>query len=293
MRRMSGWASSRQLRVSSGTGPSTRTRSGSASPSAVGNGPSPTPDFTRDETKNAVVARRHFIGRNFLSHSPRGDCQALVEADEMMLRQILDTLRLAVAFDIAVAGIDRPDRIRDLRPTSSSSVSPERKATSASPFDKIEIAVAGDEFDAQPGMAGHESRRSAPISSSGTRSARGRSRGSRRCRSCVDIGDSPFEILHRGLDALGIWQQASPIFGQAIAGRMPRHQRPPTAARARQAAAAPSTGWCQAISRPRSCCHGARRPRKYFRSFQSNMPHYAHLRLGIAMLRLPASAPAE
>jgi hypothetical protein len=44
VRLRSGCVSRRQLRNSSGIGPSTRTRSGSASPSAVGSGPSPTPD---------------------------------------------------------------------------------------------------------------------------------------------------------------------------------------------------------------------------------------------------------
>ena len=40
--------------------------------------------------------------------------QRFVEADQKMLRQILDALGLAVTFDIAMACIDGPERIRDL-----------------------------------------------------------------------------------------------------------------------------------------------------------------------------------
>src|ERR1044072_1086838 len=107
-RRISGCVNSRQLRASSGTGPSTRTRSGSASPSAVGSGPRPAPDFIAETRPRTLLLRTGIFPSAFC---PRGNGKTLVETDELMLRQFLDALRFAVAFDVEVAGIDRPDRV--------------------------------------------------------------------------------------------------------------------------------------------------------------------------------------
>src|SRR3954467_862987 len=80
--------------------------------------------------------------------------QRFVEADQKMLRQILDALGLAVTFDIAVAGIDGPERIRDLAADQFIVGIAGAESDVHLSLRQIEIAVAGDEFDAQMRMAG-------------------------------------------------------------------------------------------------------------------------------------------
>ena len=68
-RLMSGCVNSRQLRVSSGIGPSTRTRSGSASPSAIGSGPIPTPALTAETRPRTLLLRAAIVASGATSFS--------------------------------------------------------------------------------------------------------------------------------------------------------------------------------------------------------------------------------
>src|SRR5215470_14402155 len=118
-----------------------------------------------------------------------------------MPRQVLDPLRLAVALDITAAGIDRPDRVRDLAADQFiiGVAGAERDIRLA--LRQIEIAVSADELDAKLRMLGVEAvdERGHPIND---RLRTGHPNDA--CGIMRGIANMPLQFLDRSLDMLRV-----------------------------------------------------------------------------------------
>src|SRR5437868_8208621 len=119
-----------------------------------------------------------------------------------MLRQVLDAVGLAVALDIVTAGIDGPERIRDLAADQLVVGIAGAESYVHLPLRQVEIAVAGDEFDPQMRMARMKTLDQARLRHADDDRLR-TGHADRALQVLLDVGCPPLEIPDSGLDTFG------------------------------------------------------------------------------------------
>ena len=142
-----------------------------------------------------------------------------------MAIEILDALRLAVLLDVLPARVDGPDRIRDLAPDELVVVGvagAQRDVRLA--LGEVEILVAHDELDPDPGVAGVEA-----VEQRGLRDAVDQGLGAGHADDADHLAPRRFEMLlegqHRLLHPLGVGDHLLAELGQAVARGVALHER--------------------------------------------------------------------
>ena len=246
VRRRSGWARMRQLRVSSGTSSNRRTSSGSASPRAIGIGTTATPDLATETRPSTLLTRAATgaLGATSCSHlAARFAGHRTVEADGGMLCEVGDALGAAVAVDVGLARVDRPQRVRDLAADEDVVIGvagAERDIGIAAR--EVDVLVAHDELDAQLGVArveAVEQRRLHDAVDDGLGAGHADEAG----LAALDGGLALLEGKRCALDLFGIRQHLLAELGEAVAGGVALHQlASELALKLARCAAARSTG---------------------------------------------------
>ena len=134
-----------------------------------------------------------------------------------MAGKVGDRDRRTVALDILVAGVDRPERIRDLTAHQYVVVGiarPQRHIRLA--LGQVDILVAEHELDLEAGIPGLE-----PVQNSGLCQAEGDRFGTCQTddadKGTAQISQRQFEVLRRGRHAFGMRQDGNAQFGQPVA----------------------------------------------------------------------------